>query len=348
MRQVIELQHIEDVKRATEREHRAMHELTLVLMREELPEDPPMPFEEWLSDIRSSPSDRRTSFWLLWDAGAERLIGSSSFNRKYREDNRHIGRVQVAIRPEQRGRGLAASLLLPAAEAAKADGRTLCQGWVFEGGPAVGFADAVGSKTAILDYHNRLTIADVDVSMINAWVERAPERASDYSLFFWEGECPQDLLQKFAEMRMVMNTAPRSESEEDEKITPDMIVEWDALAKAEGYAPWNYVAQHDPSGEWAGYTRLWPSIYRKEFAYQDDTAVRPDHRDRGLGRWLKAVMLLKVMKDLPEARWVETGNATTNEPMLGINRAMGFKPVLVWQEREIATEELLTWLRKHA
>lgn len=348
MRETIEMQYIEDDRKATEREWRAMHELALILEREELPEDPPTPYEEWLSDLRSSPSDRQTSRWLAWDADGERLIGSSLFSRKYRDENRHLGRLHVGIRPEHRGRDLAARFLLPAAEAAQADGRTLSKGWVFEGGPGVGFADAVGSETALLDYHNRLTVADVDVPMLQSWVERAQERASDYSLLFWEGKCPPELLEKFANLRMVMNTAPRSESEEDEKVTPEMVAEWDALAAAEGYTPWTYIAEHHETGEWAGYTRMWPGIYRKEFAYQDDTAVRPDHRDRGLGRWLKASMLLRLMKEKPETRWVETGNATTNEAMLGINRAMGFKPILIWQEREISTEDLLTWIRSRA
>jgi GNAT superfamily N-acetyltransferase len=348
MKETIELQYVEDDKKATEREHRAMHELALVFNREELPEDPPEPYEEWLSDLRTSPSDRQSSHWLAWDQDGKRLMGSSVFSRKYRDENRYIGRVSVGIRPQHRGKGLAAPLLLPAAEAAKADGRTLSKGWVFVDGPGVGFADAVGAKTAMLDYHNRLTIADLDVPMLHSWVERAKERASDYSLLFWEGECPPDLLQKFANLRMVMNTAPRSESDEDEKITPEMVAEWDGLAAAEGYSPWNYVAQHDPTDEWAGYTRMWPGIYRKEFAYQDDTAVRPDHRDRGLGRWLKATMLLKVMDKLPDTRWIETWNATTNEAMLGINRALGFKAIQVWQEREIQTEDLLTWLRERA
>lgn len=348
MKQTVELQHIEDVKKATEREWRAMHELTVVLTREELPEDPPIPYEEWLSDLRASPSYRRTSNWLAWDSAGEKLIGSGSFTRKYRDENRHIGRLRVEIRPKHRGRGLAAPLLLPAAEAAQADGRTLVTSWVFEGGPGVAFADAVGSKTAILDYHNRLTIADVDVAMLHVWAKRATERASEYSLLFWDGKCPPDLLEKFANLQMVMNTAPRSESEEDEKITPEMVAEWEGLAEAEGYSPWTYVAQHDPSGDWAGYTRLWPGVYRKEFAYQDDTGVLPDHRGRGLGRWLKATMLLKVLKELPGARWIETGNATTNEAMLGINRALGFKPVLVWQNREIQIEDLLAYLRKRA
>lgn len=343
--ETIELEKVDDIKKATEREWRAMHGLSLILMREELPDDPPMPFEEWLADLQSSPSYRQTTCWLAWDGNGEDLIGSSSFTRKYLDENRHIGLVNVAIRPEERGRRLAAPLLLPAVEAAEFDGRSLCEGYVFDGGPGVGFANAVGSKTTILEYHNRLVLAELDVSMLGEWVERVQERASEYSLLLREGSWLPDERARAAELRMVMNTAPRPDSQEDEKTTPEMIAEWDAIAEAQGYVPWNYVARHDPTGEWVGLTRMWPSIFRKEFAYQDDTAVRVEHRNRGLGRWLKAAMLLKLKNERPATRWVDTENATTNEAMLNINRALGFKEVLVWQTREIPTRDLLGWLR---
>lgn len=330
-----------DIREADESRLRALHELSVEIEKEEMPGDPPRPFDEFVSEYRTMPSYIRLRFWLAWDDGGKRLLGASSFRAKYKEENRHIGRLGVRVLPDHRRKGLGRGLLLPAATAAKEDGRTLMGGYCFEGGPGVGFADRVGSKATILEYWNRLTLADLNRAMLDQWVERASERASEYSLIFWEGPCPEEWRQKFADLSMVMNTAPRPESEEDEKVTPEMVAEWDDLAESQGWVPWTYVAQHDPTGEWGGYTRMWPSIFRKEFAYQDDTGVIPAHRNRGLGRWLKAAMLVKLFAERPETRWVDTGNATTNEPMLGINRALGFKPVLVWQYREIETGMLL-------
>ncbi|MDQ1396172.1 MAG: hypothetical protein QOG64_1431, partial [Acidimicrobiaceae bacterium] len=65
-------------------------------------------------------------------------------------------------------------------------------------------------------------------------------------------------------------------------------------------------------------------------AWQGDTAVDPAHRNRGIGRWLKAAMLLHVMDERPELRRIETENAGSNDAMLGINVALGFE-VLQWQ-----------------
>jgi hypothetical protein len=45
----------------------------------------------------------------------------------------------------------------------------------------------------------------------------------------------------------------------------------------------------------------------------------------GLGKWLKAEMMFFVRDELPEARYINTGNADTNAAMVAINERMGFK-----------------------
>ncbi len=76
----------------------------------------------------------------------------------------------------------------------------------------------------------------------------------------------------------------------------------------------------------AGYTEIvlptatWPTR-----GFQGDTGVDPNHRDRGLGRWLKAEMLLRLIDERPAVRRVTTQNAGSNAPMLNINHALGFR-----------------------
>jgi len=61
--------------------------------------------------------------------------------------------------------------------------------------------------------------------------------------------------------------------------------------------------------------------------------VQPNYRGHGLGKWLKAVMLTRVLLEKPDVHYVRTGNAEANVPMLRINHALGFGPQMaevVW------------------
>ncbi len=74
---------------------------------------------------------------------------------------------------------------------------------------------------------------------------------------------------------------------------------------------------HEPTGAVAALTEL--QVARPPRAYQDDTAVVPDHRGSGLGLWVKADMLRRLRAERPEFTEVITGNAASNAHMLRIN-----------------------------
>ena len=75
-------------------------------------------------------------------------------------------------------------------------------------------------------------------------------------------------------------------------------------------------------------------LFRSSVIHQAGTATIPEHRGKGIGKWVKARMAQRLLAELPEARYIRTGNAGTNKAMLAINVAMGFKPVwesVIWQ-----------------
>ena len=74
------------------------------------------------------------------------------------------------------------------------------------------------------------------------------------------------------------------------------------------------------------------------------TGVFPKYRNKGLGRWLKAVMLERILEKRPKAKYVRTANADMNAPMLKINNELGFKPYIaecVWQ---VETDKVAEYL----
>ncbi len=101
------------------------------------------------------------------------------------------------------------------------------------------------------------------------------------------------------------------------------------------------VAVHKPTGEMVAHTDVWLPQRWPTKAYQNDTGVNPAHREKGLGRWLKAQMLLNLMDERPQIDNISTWNAGSNDAMLGINYAMGFKTVTEFGEHQVRADVAL-------
>ena len=101
------------------------------------------------------------------------------------------------------------------------------------------------------------------------------------------------------------------------------------------------------SGRFAGYTEVLWNPNRSAIIGQGMTGVFPEFRNRGLGRWLKAAMLDKILAERPLARFVRTGNADMNAPMLKINDELGFKPYIAEAVWQVETERVREYLSQY-
>ena len=141
---------------------------------------------------------------------------------------------------------------------------------------------------------------------------------------------PDDVVGKYCEQLFQLNTAPMDDFEmDDEVFTPEMWRDQEAKTAAQKTKLHTLVAVHKPTGDFVGSTtlefdELWP-----EQAWQWETVTHPDHRNKGIGRWLKAAMIQKLDDFPAPVERIDTFNAGSNEPMLNINIAMGFKPILI-------------------
>jgi GNAT superfamily N-acetyltransferase len=164
--------------------------------------------------------------------------------------------------------------------------------------------------------------------MLEEWVARAKERASEYSLIGFDDVCPEEWLEQYVAVNDVMNTAPLERLDmEDFHLTPERVREKEARRARTHRHAWTLIARHEPTGYFAGFTEVGFADWMGDLMWQGDTGVDPAHRDKGLGRWLKAAMALRVLDERPEVSRIDTWNAGSNRPMLAINVAMGFRPL---------------------
>ncbi|MFN8497421.1 MAG: GNAT family N-acetyltransferase [Anaerolineae bacterium] len=294
------------------------------------PDDPPVPVERTIMERTLHSAWIERSVWLARGDNDE-ILGLGGCGIWNLQHNRHIARVELKVLPAHRRQGLGERLLARIANAAEAAGRTLLLGWAESSLPdGNAFAVGLGAKAGIPNSTNQLDMRDLDAALMRRWIERARERAAGFRVGFWDRAYPDDVMDGMLHMLSAMNDAPHDEEYEEETWSAEDIREWERILQAEGTIRWTAYAQDEATGAYAGYSEMFWRADRPTIAHQGDTAVLPAYRNRGLGRWLKAAMIERVMAERPSVRFVRTGNADANDPMLSINYEMGFRPYRSW------------------
>lgn len=216
---------------------------------------------------------------------------------------------------------------------------------VMEGVPWESKLLELGMKKSMQEKRSRLRVADLDWSLMDSWVERASERATGYGLMFLSTPIPDEQLQKWCDVLAVMETAPREDLDfEFTTWTPGKWRDYEEKNERAGISVLGHVAVDRSTAEFVGLSDIYVKRHQPDLAWQGDTGVHPDHRNKGLGRWLKAATIKRVMEEYPEIDRVDTFNAGSNEPMLNINIEMGFRQILVinaWQGNLAVVRERL-------
>jgi RimJ/RimL family protein N-acetyltransferase len=326
-----------DVATASAEELAAAHALDRRLSAEMWPDDPPPGFEEWIRELRAIPPYVLFRQWGAWHGGE--AVGRAFLVARDTPQNRHLANTDIWVAPEWRRQGIAKRFLSHIVEAANALDRTLLVAGTDSSIPAGrAFMERLGARVGIVERTNQLDLARLDPALMQAWREEGPR--DEYELGWWLGPYPDEDLAAICNLMDVMNTAPRGDLEvEDWSWTPEMVRQQEASMLERKVERWTLFTRHRASGELAGYTEVSYDPSQSETLYQGDTGVVPQHRGHGLGRWLKATMIERVLAERPQVKRVRTGNANSNAPMLRINEAMGFRPYKDWTiwQIEVAT-----------
>ena len=320
---------------------RARYDLMCEIDAEQDPDTPVYPYEVWLADMLRPPSWNVNHRWIVWAPDHSSAVGSAYLGLQYTETNRHLAWFDIAVRNDWRRRGIGRRLLGEIVAVGGDDGRTVLGTGTVQGHDAESFLKAMGLEQKMVDRRSRLLVDKVDPALLDKWIADAAVRATDYELVFVGGFLPDELLEPFVDLEHTMNDAPRDDLDmEDWVVTPERYREKEALEAETGNKRWTLIARHKPTGELAGFTAIgWhPSV--DVLAWQYGTAVRPAHRGAGLGRWMKADMLVRVREQMPQVEFLDTWNAGSNKWMLDINVKLGYAPYLHYTDWQAPTDVL--------
>jgi mycothiol synthase len=334
---------------ATLKDYAALNRIINRIRLERLPNDPPMPMQELVQQMRNLPDFVDLQMWCIWDESHTEIIAHGNVGLMQMKENRHLAQFDIIVQKEVRRQGLGRQLLTLVVEACQIDNRRLLivdTSNRIPGGEA--FLNRIGGQKGLVGHVNQLKLSDLDRSLVDRWLAQGQENSEEFELGVWEGSYPEEQLTEIAHLLDLINQQPLGDLEiEDMHISPEQLRQIEKMDTARGNKRTTFYLMEKATGKFAGYTETIWNANRPEILRQDMTGVYPEYRGKGLGRWLKAAMLDRAMRERPEIKYVRTQNADMNAAMLKINNELGFQPynaITTWQ---IDIDKVLDYLKDH-
>ena len=222
--------------------------------------------------------------------------------------------------------------------------RTTVMGWGPRTDEQAAFWTGLGAEERYVERISELDTASVDEARMSSWIERRQERAADLELVAWSEVCPANHLDAYVEARNSVDDASPEGIELGVAVHSALSIRREELAYAAiGWEILGLLAVA-PDGSPAGMTAVLRNSHRAAASWQGDTIVLPGHRNRGVGRWLKAEMWRSLRLDRPDVTHLRTGNEASHAGIRGINDEMGYRAVhlmAVWHGDIAAIEDHL-------
>ncbi|MEO7980327.1 MAG: GNAT family N-acetyltransferase [Sporichthyaceae bacterium] len=248
------------------------------------------------------------------------------------KDNLDMAEVDLAVRPEQQGRGHGRRLLDDALARITRYGRHQVlagTGQPPDGGDdrSTRFAAAAGARHSLGEVRRTLELETLDHPRLAELRADAESHADGYHLVGWTGPCPDDLVDDYAALVGRMSTdAPLGDlGIEPEHWDAARIRERDDVMARQGRTEVATAVRAGEDGPLVAYTDIVITRHDPVIAFQWDTLVRREDRGHRLGTLVKVANLQRLLDVAPVVKRVHTWNADVNPYMVAINEAMGFQ-----------------------
>ena len=289
-------------------------------------ESPLAPFQLARSSLTSLPAQVRVRLFVGRDSCGE-VTAEGRMVMTCPVDQHRNSQIHISVHPQWRRKGLARSMLSLLAEVAESNNRASMVCWTTNRVDAGSqFAKMLGAERLDELILNRLVLSEANRPLITKWVTNELISSGDYRVVMIDGAYPEKILSAIVTLRNVTRTVNGEELLQELPLATleeaRILESWWPVERRR----WSIIIYPRGSDELVGYTELYFRGSQPDSANQAATIVHPNHRGLGLAKWLKGAMLQKVISELPHVRQLHTGNASWNQPILSLNRALGFEP----------------------
>ena len=296
------------------------------------PGDLPADFAMWKKSIEAMARDPQTNYRTYIAVQEDQVVGRFTLTmptakHPHYDTSKHVAFAHFLVLPVVRRQGIGQTLVQKAIAECQQCGITLLQG-ESKTAPGNAFAEALGGTIGSLVKENRLALEAVDWLLIAQWAAEGRGKNPDVEIETFEGlisDCDQEIAQYARLYSEIENQTSAAELEgTDQSYSIESLRLEDREHRNMGMQLWTKVSR-GLDGALSGLTEINYHPARQTRVVQGITGVREKDRGRGLGKLLKADMLLFIRQQFPAAEYVGTTNANSNAPMLAINERLGFK-----------------------
>jgi len=266
--------------------------------------------------------------WMVFEQAKESVASASLFyDTELSPDydcNKHVVHVSLSVAPAHRRKKIAASLLKYLLETAKGLQKDTVVADA-DNPVAMHFCKHLRGEMVHEEVQHRLYMEEVDWRLVEQWLQRGRTKSQDTKIEFFQ-ECPEKDIEEFCKIYTeIINQRPTGEMDQTLITTPESRRVEERYLQKKGIE-WYTGISREQDGRISGLTDI---MYNPDIPHRVDqyfTGVQVKYRRRGLGKRLKAEMLVFIKDRFPGIEYIATSTARTNRPMRAINKELGFQP----------------------
>ncbi|MFD4340013.1 GNAT family N-acetyltransferase [Streptomyces anulatus] len=234
------------------------------------------------------------------------------------------GHGSLWVFPGHRGRGHGRALVAAGRAALRSRGRAPLLVDAPAGDRAEGFARAVGGVLTARTVRNRVPLRGPGAGALEMWAARP---VPGYRLHRWSGPCPDGLADSYARAWGALAEPVNGRARPRDPSVVDVRAREAEAARA-GHRIRGAAVLPEGDDTVVGYSTL--LVRDSPMADSGETLVLPTHRRRGLGTWLKSVLLTDAALRHQRLTVVQVFNETGNTAVLMLNKKLGFTADSTW------------------
>lgn len=319
----------------------AWYSLKRDLVLEIIPDEPVFSKESLIERVQHMKSVQDSERWCVWADSGDAMIGYASICRSTENNGTSPVWFYIEVAESFRKKGIGKALLRKIVAAAlKRDWKLLQTRTCGKRFAGEQFIEKTGAERVEKSYTNRLELSQVNKKLLNTWIQ-FPYGSPRIAVREWIDLVPEERLQETSNFYQTVYDAGREQHGHTGYVySPEKIRKGEKVALAGNRRGYTLYAVDTGTDRLLGLTGVSWTESGPTTVSQGYTAVLPAARSRGIGRRLKAEMLLKIPDINPDAKFVRTGNAGNNHTILKINSELGFSRLLTNTFWKIKTEEL--------